>query len=119
MTRLLAATASGPRAGRGGLLLILLAAVLWGTVGVVTRAIFGLAETTALSVAFLRLALSLPVLGLASATVLGRRGFTATPRHLLLMAVMGVMLATYQVCFFGALQRVGVAVATLVTLCTA
>jgi DME family drug/metabolite transporter len=29
------------------------------------------------------------------------------------------MLAGYQVCFFGALQRVGVAIATLVTLCTA
>ena len=52
-----------PSAARGGLLLIVLAAVLWGTVGVTTRAIFTLAETTALSVAFLRLALALPVLG--------------------------------------------------------
>jgi DME family drug/metabolite transporter len=100
-------------------LLIVLAAVLWGTVGVSTRAVFGLAETTALSVAFLRLALSLPVLGGASAVVLGRAGFSVGPRHLGLMAVSGVMLAAYQVCFFGALQRVGVAIATLVTLCTA
>jgi DME family drug/metabolite transporter len=99
--------------------LILLAAVLWGTVGVATRAVFSLAETTALSVAFLRLALSLPVLGGASITVLGRDGFSASPRHLLLMGISGVMLAGYQVCFFGALQRVGVAIATLVTLCTA
>jgi DME family drug/metabolite transporter len=99
--------------------LILLAAVLWGTVGVATRAVFSLAETTALSVAFLRLALSLPVLGGASVAVLGHDGFKASPRHLLLMSVSGLMLAGYQLCFFGALQRVGVAIATLVTLCTA
>src|SRR5262245_53589631 len=98
--------ASGRVAGRGGLLLIVLAAVLWGTVGVATRAVFSLAETTALTVAFLRLALALPVLGGASVAVLGPAGFKASPRHLLLMSVSGVMLAGYQLCFFGALQRV-------------
>jgi drug/metabolite transporter, DME family len=96
MSAVLAAATSGHRARRGGLLLILLAAILWGTVGVTTRAIFTLAETTALSVAFLRLALAVPVLTIGTATVLGRRGFQATPRHLLLMAGMGVLLATYQ-----------------------
>src|SRR4051794_35824575 len=119
MSRVLDAAASGPAAGQGGLLLIVLAAVLWGTVGVTTRALFGVVETTALSVAFLRLVLLLPVLGGASALVLGPRGFRASPRPLLLMSVSGVMLAGYQLCFFGALQRVGVAIATLVTLCTA
>src|SRR4051794_1068838 len=119
MSRVLDAAASGPAAGQGGLLLIVLAAVLWGTVGVTTRALFGVVETTALSVAFLRLVLLLPVLGGASALVLGPRGFRASPRPLLLMSVSGFMLAGYQLCFFGALQRVGVAVATLVTLCTA
>src|SRR4051794_23599425 len=98
MTRVLTTAAPGRAAGRGGLLLIVLAAVLWGTVGVSTRAVFSLAETTALSVAFLRLALSLPVLGGASAAVLGRTGFRASPRHLLLMAVSGLMLAGYQLC---------------------
>ncbi|MFN8634596.1 MAG: EamA family transporter [Chloroflexota bacterium] len=105
--------------GRGGLLLILLAAMLWGTVGVSTRAIFTVSETTALSVAFLRLALSVPVLGLASAAALGRRGFLVAPRDLMLMGAIGLMLAGYQLCYFEAIQRVGVAVAALVTLCTA
>ena len=119
MSAVLSAAPSGQVAGRGGLLLILLAAILWGTVGVTTRAIFTVAETTALSVAFLRLALAVPVLGLATATVLGRRGFSATPRHLLLMGAIGILLAGYQLLYFGAIQRVGVAIATLVTLCMA
>jgi DME family drug/metabolite transporter len=98
---------------------IFVAAVLWGTVGVSTRLLFSIADTTALSVAFCRLALSLPALGVASAGLLGRTQIRAKPVQFLAMASIGVMLALYQVCFFGALQRVGVAVATLVTLCTA
>jgi DME family drug/metabolite transporter len=70
-------------------------------------------------VAFLRLTLSLPLLGGASAAILGRTGWFIRPRHLGLMAVSGVMLALYQLLFFAALQLVGVAVATLVTLCSA
>src|SRR4051794_5327849 len=109
--------ASAPE--RGGLLLIVAAGVLWGTVGVSTRTLFTIADTTALSVAFCRLALSLPALGIASAGLLGRSRPRVKPAHVLAMAVIGVMLALYQVCFFGAIQRVGVAVSTLVTLCSA
>jgi DME family drug/metabolite transporter len=119
MSSLLAARVSNRFAGQGGILIILLAAILWGTVGVTTRGIFTLSATTALTVAFLRLALAWPVLAGSLAAVLGRRGFTAQPRQLLLMAAIGIMLATYQLCYFGAIQRVGVAVATLVTLCAA
>jgi DME family drug/metabolite transporter len=119
MSATLVVASSRHLAGRGGLLLILLAAVLWGTVGVSTRGIFALSETTALTVAFLRLALAVPVLGGASALVLGWRACQIAPRHLLLMALIGLMLAAYQLCYFGAIQRVGVAVATLVTLCAA
>lgn len=119
MSTLLAAQVSGRFAGQGGILSILLAAILWGTVGVTTRGIFALSETTALTVAFLRLALAWPVLAGSAGAALGRRGFSAKPRQLLLMAAIGIMLATYQLCYFGAIQRVGVAVATLVTLCAA
>ncbi len=48
-----------------GLVLILIAALLWGTVGVATKTIYTLADTTALSVGFLRLAIATPVLLLA------------------------------------------------------
>jgi DME family drug/metabolite transporter len=119
MSAVLSSALTGHRAARGGLLLILLAAVLWGTVGVTTRAIFTLAETTALSVAFLRLALAVPVMVPATVAILGRRGFLAAPRDLLLMGAIGILLAAYQLLYFGSIQRVGVAVATLVTLCIA
>jgi drug/metabolite transporter, DME family len=39
--------------------------------------------------------------------------------HLAVMLLIGLMLALYQLCYFGAIPLVGVAVATLVTLCTA
>lgn len=119
MTSKRRAAGFGHPAGRAGLLMIVLAAVLWGTIGVTTRAVFSLAETTAVAVAFLRLALAVPVLGAASVAVLGRKSVPAEPRTLALMATIGVLLAAYQLCFYGALLRVGVAVATLVTLCMA
>lgn len=102
-----------------GLVLIVLAAVLWGTVGVAVKAIYGLADTNPLSIGFLRLAISVPALFLAGWLVLGVRMFRVTWRDLALMQLIGVMMALYQVCYFGAIAKVGVAVAVLVTLCTA
>jgi DME family drug/metabolite transporter len=99
--------------------LIVLAAIMWGTTGVATRTVFAIADTTPLSVAFCRLTFSLPALGLASASLLGRGQLRVKRSHLLVMVLIGVMLALYQAFFFAALQHVGVAVATLVTLCAA
>jgi drug/metabolite transporter, DME family len=108
------------RAGsRGGLLLILAAALLWGTVGVATKAIFTLSEANAISIGFFRLAFATPVLLAACWRVLGRRTFRVAPRDLGLMITIGVMMALYQVCYFAAIARVGVAIAVLITLCTA
>jgi len=104
---------------RRGLLLIVLAAVLWGTVGITTKTIFGLSDTNPLSIGFFRLAFSVPVLLVACWHALGRRMFRITPRDLGLMLLMGALMALYQVCYFAAIERVGVAIAVLVTLCTA
>lgn len=103
-----------------GLLLIVLSALLWGTVGVAVKAIYGLADTNPLSIGFLRLAISVPALFLAGWLVLGGRMFRAVRRRdLAIMLLLGVMVAFYQVCYFGAIAQVGVAIAVLVTLCTA
>jgi DME family drug/metabolite transporter len=108
------------RAGaRRGLLMILLAAVMWGTVGIATKAIYGISETNALSIGFFRLALATPALLLACWGTLGRRAFRIAPRDLALMLLIGVAMAFYQVCYFAAIARVGVAIAVLITLCTA
>jgi DME family drug/metabolite transporter len=103
-----------------GLLLIVLSALLWGTVGVAVKAIYGLADTNPLSIGFLRLAISVPALFLAGWLVLGGRMFRVVRRRdLAIMLLLGVMVALYQVCYFGAIAQVGVAIAVLVTLCTA
>ena len=113
-------TSLDPRAdSRRGVLLILLAAMLWGTVGITTKSIYGLAETNALSIGFFRLALATPALLVACWRALGRRALRIAPRDLALMALIGMALAFYQVCYFAAIARVGVAIAVLVTLCTA
>jgi drug/metabolite transporter, DME family len=106
-------------ASRRGLLLILLAALLWGTVGVATRAIYDHSETNSLSIGFFRLAIASPALLLVCWATLGRRAFRIAPRDLVPMLTIGTAMALYQVCYFAAIARVGVAVAVLVTLCTA
>ncbi|MBJ6749213.1 DMT family transporter [Geomonas anaerohicana] len=102
-----------------GLLLIMLAAVLWGTVGISTNIIYKLAATNPLSIGFFRLTTSLPVLFFMCWVRLGTQMFRVSCGDLALMALIGLLTALYQVCFFGAIARTGVAVATVVTLCTA
>src|SRR4051812_23221432 len=104
---------------RRGLFLIVLAAISWGTVGVTTRILYGISDANPSSVGFFRLGLATPILLLGCWGLFGRKAFDIARRDLIIMALMGVMLAVYQVCFFAALTYVGVAVATLVTLCTA
>lgn len=112
-------TGTGRVAARHGLLLIITAALLWGTVGITTRALYGLAATTPLSIGFFRLALAVPVLLLGCWPLVGRQFFRVGRHDLGLMVLIGAMTALYQVCYFAAIARCGVAVATLVTLCTA
>jgi DME family drug/metabolite transporter len=97
-----------------GLLSIALSAVLWGTVGVAVKAVYALADTNPLSIGFLRLAISLPALLWLSWFVLGVRMFRVARRDLVLMMLIGVMMALYQVCYFSAIAKVGVAIAVLV-----
>ncbi len=104
---------------RRGLVLILIAALCWGTVGVATKTIYTLADTTALSIGFLRLAIATPVLLVACWRTCGRHAFRVPLRDLPLMLLIGVTMALYQVCFLGAIPRIGVASTTLITLCTA
>ena len=45
-------------AARRGLVLIVLAATLWGTLGVATRALYAVAEIRAIEISFVRLAIA-------------------------------------------------------------
>lgn len=103
---------------RQGILLIALAAISWGTVGVVVKSLYESTTLSPLVVGFYRLALSVPVLLLALSG-LGKKAFQIKARDIPVIVLMGAMLAFYQLCYFAAIPRVGVAIATLVTLCTA
>ncbi len=104
---------------RSGLLLVMLAAMLWGTTGITTKTLYGLSATTPLSVGFFRLALSAPILWFAGWQAVRGRLFQVPQRDLAVMALMGLMTAISQVCYFTAVKGLGVAVATLITICTA
>lgn len=114
-------TKSNARGGsHRGLLLIVLSAVLWGTVGVAVKALYGLADTNPISIGFFRLVVSVPALLLARWFTQSRHTFhLASWQDLGLMLLIGVLMALYQVCYFAAIVQVGVAIAVLVTLCTA
>lgn len=98
---------------------ILFAAMLWGTVGICTKLLHGFSFNDPIAIGFFRMALAVPPLAAASWLLLGRRLFAATRREWLTMGLMGAMLALYQAGFFAALARTGVAVATIITLCSA
>jgi DME family drug/metabolite transporter len=104
---------------RSGLLQIVLAAILWGTVGVATKYLFTISSANALSIGFFRLALATPVLLATCWYLLGARAFRIPAGDMRYMVLIGVAMAFYQVSYFAAIARVGVAIAVLITLCTA
>ncbi|AWK86005.1 DMT family transporter [Azospirillum thermophilum] len=103
---------------RAGIFLVAAAALLWGTGGVIAKMLFGMAEITPLTVGFFRLALSVPALVLVGWTLFGRGVLRIDGARSGLLAV-SVAMASYQVFYYEAVHRAGVAVATLVTLCLA
>lgn len=101
------------------LLLVMLSSMLWGTVGVSSRLMADVAPAHSFAIGFFRLAFSVPVLAVAGMIVLRRHMWSVNRRDFLGMAGIGAMMALYQVCYFASISRVGVSVATLVTLCSA
>jgi DME family drug/metabolite transporter len=104
---------------RRGLLLIILTALLWGTIGVATRALYEMSDTNPLTVGFFRLAFAVPVLFLACWKVMGRPFFVVPRRDLGLMLLLGAAMALYQASYFAAIAQMGVTIAVLVALCSA
>jgi len=102
-----------------GVWLIISAAVCWGTVGPTTQTLYALTSTNPLSIGFFRLAFALPLLALACWRLFGRRSLALPRRDLLLIVALGALVALYQVLYFAAIARAGVAIAALVTLCLA
>lgn len=109
---------SGAERGRG-LVLFSLAAVLWGTAGISSKFLIAVEPVAAPSIALYRLAFSVPVLMLVGWRMLGIDLVRVARRDLAVMLLLAVSAAGYQLFYFAAVARAGVAVATLVALCSA
>lgn len=103
-----------------GLWLVLMAATLWGTTGILYKVLGSSGSTNALSISFLRLSLSVPFLLLGARVVVGSWGLAALgAKQLMTLARLGAMMALYQLSYVMSIERVGVAVAVLITMCGA
>jgi drug/metabolite transporter, DME family len=104
---------------RSGMGMIAAAALIWGTIGVAVSLLYRLAPADPLGVGFLRLLVSAPALLVMGRAVVGP-GFLRVRRgDLAIMALMGVAFAAYQVCYFAAIPRLGVAAAVMINICSA
>lgn len=103
---------------RQGAWLVLVAALFWGTIAVSTEGIYRVAQTNALSIGFWRLAFAVPALWFLLWRVVGATALNVSRRDWLLMAVIGCMMALYQVSLFTAIPYLGVTVAVIITICT-
>jgi len=104
---------------RQGLLWIALAAITWGTIGIAVDLLYRVAPATnAWSIGFLRLTLAVPPLLLLSRLLAGRAFLRFERRDLGALLTLGVAFAAYQVCYFAAIARIGVAVAVLINICS-
>ena len=103
----------------GGFASVVVAASLWGTIGVATQAIFAVDSASPLFVNLARMAIATPVLALICWRMIGRRMFVVRRRDLSLMALSGALIALSQAAYYSALRLVGVSVATLLAVCVA
>jgi DME family drug/metabolite transporter len=102
----------------GGLLWLVGAALIWGTVGVASALLNRIETTPALTVGFLRLAFSSPfLLGLA-VIVTRRNPFQLKRREWLLVTLMGLTTACYQLCYFTAIPMSNVTLVVVIALCS-
>jgi drug/metabolite transporter, DME family len=93
--------------GLCGLLLVIAAATLWGTVGVATRLLPAGLTLPSFDLGFARLATAAPLLLLFSTAVLGRALWMITARAWLWIATLGALAAGYQFCLFVSLAQWG------------
>jgi DME family drug/metabolite transporter len=104
-----------------GLLLVCLSAVSWGTTGSVMTLLAREGTPSPLLVGWARIAVAAPCLlfaaALARSTSPSAGGWR--PRDLGKAALLGAAMAAYQVCYFWAVPRTGVALTALFAICSA
>lgn len=109
----------GLRTSYSSLLMIISAAILWGTIGVTTQGIYTFNIPSSLFINLIRMAVATPLLTLICWRVVGRRMLAIRRRDLLLMALSGTLLAISHSTYFASIHYTGVTIATLLTICLA
>lgn len=106
-----------PTAVRRGYLLVLAAAVLWGTLGIAARIAYDTSTWDPLVVTWLRSVVA-GIVCIAIAAPRLRSGLrTAGPRGTAWMALLGVALIISQLCYLIAIDQININVATLIKRC--
>lgn len=104
-------------ASRRGVHFVLAAAALWGTVGVASQTLYEQGITLPLTVNLFRMGIAALILCAATVLIIGRRTLHIARRDLLLMLFGGGMMAASQSLYLAAINRAGVTIATLITIC--
>jgi DME family drug/metabolite transporter len=102
-----------------GFWLVTGAAVLWGTIGVATQAIYNIDTTSSLFINLARMLLATPLLLFGAWRLLGRKMFAIQRRDRFILLLSGTLLAISHASYFIAIRYAGVTIATLITLCIA
>ncbi len=110
--------ASG-KSARDGWAAVLTAATLWGTTGIVFHTLGTSGGANAVSISFLRLALSVPFLLVMARIRMGIWLAPLTVRGFFLLVGLGLAMAAYQLTYVLAIDRVGVAISVLISICLA
>ncbi len=118
MSTLSSTPLSSRRGPRRGFLLVVAAALCWGTSGLSGRVVADRAGLSALDIAWYRLAIGTVALAAAWAVTARRRGpaVPVTRPVAVRLVLVGAGLAAYQFAYFSAVEQAGVSIATLVAL---
>jgi DME family drug/metabolite transporter len=100
-----------------GFWLVASAAVIWGTIGIATQAIYNLDNTNSLFLNLGRLLVATPILLVVCWRVVGRHMFQIRRRDAGIMALSGTFLAISQAAYFAAILHAGVTIPTLLSMC--
>ena len=104
---------------RRSALFVLLAAMLWGTIGVTARGFYTATDATPLSLSLFRLGIAAPLLGILSFRRDGYDFWRISPREWGWWLAAGLSMAGYQMFIFAAVQRTSVTAAQFLAICTA
>lgn len=105
---------------RNGLWMVVGAAMLWGTIGIATQAIYQVEEeTNSLFINLMRMLIAVPVFLLACRVTVGPAMLRIPTRDLRLMCFSGMLMAISHASYFASIRQAGVTVSTLLTICLA